>query len=72
MQKRIFFLINEKAAPLLWWLASIGLGVVLMMTPVSYADAQGNQSPRRYGPIIQQILEFIQNHSVDEVHPEIL
>ncbi|MDR0707256.1 MAG: S41 family peptidase [Treponema sp.] len=72
MQKRIFFLTNKKITPVLWWLSSIGLGVVLMVTPVSSADAQGNQSPRQYGSIVQQILEFIQNHYVDEVDPRTL
>ncbi|MDR1073360.1 MAG: S41 family peptidase [Treponema sp.] len=72
MQKQLFFLTNKKAAPVIWWLASIGLGVVLMLTPVSYADAQGNQSPRQYGSIIQQILEFIQSHYVDEVDAKTL
>ncbi|MDR0374875.1 MAG: S41 family peptidase [Treponema sp.] len=72
MQKRIFSLANKKITPVLWWISSIGLGVVLMVTPVSYADAQGNQSPRQYGSIVQQILEFIQNHYVDEVDPRTL
>jgi carboxyl-terminal processing protease len=72
MQKQVFLLTNKKMTPILWWLSSIALGVVLMVTPVSYADAQGNQSPKQYGAIIQQILEFIQNHYVDEVDAKTL
>jgi carboxyl-terminal processing protease len=55
---------------LLWWLSTIGLGVILIVTPVSYADAQGNQYSRQYASIIQQIFDFIQNHYVDEVDPQ--
>ncbi|MDR2793161.1 MAG: S41 family peptidase [Treponema sp.] len=70
MRKHTFFLINRKTLPILWWLSTIGLGVILILTPVSYADAQGNQSSKQYTSIIQQIFDFIQSHYVDEVDPK--
>jgi carboxyl-terminal processing protease len=70
MQKNSFFLIKGKTLPVLWWLSTIGLGVILIATPVSYADAQGNQNSKQYASIIQQIFDFIQSHYVDEVDPK--
>jgi carboxyl-terminal processing protease len=65
--------INKKMRLVLWGLSAAALCAVLLLSPASRADAQGSaQNPKRYASSIQQIFDFVQNHYVDEVEPEVL
>jgi carboxyl-terminal processing protease len=67
---------NAVSNPLIWILSTAALCIAFTIVVVPQAEAQGREQRQgkdnQYASIIQNVLDFIQRHYVEEVDPKVL
>ncbi|MFP3090612.1 S41 family peptidase [Treponema sp. TIM-1] len=64
---------GKSSLSVLWLISTFSLCVIFVLASVPAAEAQGrDQEARRYTSVIQNVFDFIQQHYVETVDPQVL